>query len=141
MNILLLVLAASGNVTYAKEIKSRGPNRFRESRWWKNGYQNWIDEEFKNHLRLNRQTFELVLSIATHFILKQLQICTCTSHILHQFLTFRVFTVFTLKLRHLAFTVLVVVLIIKKNLADLNIFALYCIYIDYYKGHPSFLVN
>ena len=95
LNILLLVLAASGIGTYAKERKSRGPIRFRESGWWKNGYQNWIDEEFKNQLRLNRQTFELVLSIVSHFIVKQLQICACTSHILHLFLTFRVLTVFT----------------------------------------------
>ena len=48
-NILLPVLAAAGIISNAKERKNRGPNRLRESGWWKNGYQNWSDEEFKNH--------------------------------------------------------------------------------------------
>ena len=71
LNILLLVIAASGIVIDVKERKSLGPNRFRESEWLKNGYQNWGDEEFKNHLRLNRQIFELALSVVTPFVVKQ----------------------------------------------------------------------
>ena len=64
LNILLPVLVTSGIVSDAKQRKSRGPNHFRESGWWKNGCQNWSS-------RLNRQTFELVLSVLTPFIVKQ----------------------------------------------------------------------
>ena len=71
LDILLPVLAGAGIVSFKKERKKRGPNRFRESGWWEYGYENWSDEEFKNNLRLHRQTFELVLNVITPFIIKQ----------------------------------------------------------------------
>ena len=50
-----------------KERKGLEPNHFCESGWWKNGYENWNDVEFKNHLRLKRETFKLVLSVVIAF--------------------------------------------------------------------------
>ena len=68
---LNILLPGSEIVRDAKERKSRGPNRFCESGQWKNGYQNWSDEEFKNHLRQSRQAFEIVISLLTPFTVKQ----------------------------------------------------------------------
>ena len=71
LDILLPVLAGASIVCFEKERKKRGPNLFRESGWWEHGYENWSDKEFKKHLRLHRQTFELVLNVVTPFIIKQ----------------------------------------------------------------------
>ena len=46
LNIFLFVLAAIGIVSDATKRKSRGTYRFRESGWWKNGYQNQSNHSF-----------------------------------------------------------------------------------------------
>ena len=52
LNVLLPVLAACEIVGNKKIRKKRGPDRFRENVWWKNGYQHWSEEEFNEQLRI-----------------------------------------------------------------------------------------
>ena len=43
--------------------QSRGPVVDREQGkvWWRNAYQNWEDDQFKEQFRLNRETFNFIL--------------------------------------------------------------------------------
>ena len=66
-NLVTIANAVGGK----KPRKPRGPKLFRDKNWWKFGYNNWSDEEFKKRLRVSRNTFELILQIVEPFIMKK----------------------------------------------------------------------
>ena len=52
-----------------REIKK--VNRNAAKLWWTNGYKNWDDSQFKHHLRVSRETFELILQRIEIYIVKE----------------------------------------------------------------------
>ena len=51
--------------------KPRSKDVERERGWWENGYRNWNDERFKKVLRVNKDTFDFILSQIRVHIAKQ----------------------------------------------------------------------
>ena len=51
--------------------KPRSKDVERERGWWENGYRNWNDERFKKVLRVNKDTFDFILSQIRVHIVKQ----------------------------------------------------------------------
>ena len=50
----------------------RGPvvNREQGKVWWRNAYQNWEDDQFKERFRINRETFNFILQTIEPYITK-----------------------------------------------------------------------
>ena len=54
--------AVSSLIMLKANRKKRGPNEKRSNSWWTAGYENWDEKSFKKRLRVNRATFEFILS-------------------------------------------------------------------------------
>ena len=53
------------------KAREKKVNRNAAKLWWTNGYKNWDDSQFKHRLRVNRETFELMLQIIEIYIVKE----------------------------------------------------------------------
>ena len=54
-----------------KSQKARGPKRVRNKQWWTDVYQNYSQEDFKKHLRIEKATFNMILGIIRPYTEKQ----------------------------------------------------------------------
>lgn len=68
--IIFAGVLAGAVVCGKKERKKRKGNEVRISNWWHEGYLRWDEARFKQHFRINRVSFEHILSIVTPFIIK-----------------------------------------------------------------------
>ena len=55
---------AVADIVKGQPTKARGPRRARSQLkiFWDRGYNNWRETEFREHMRVDRQTFELILN-------------------------------------------------------------------------------
>ena len=58
-------------VANKKPRKERTADEERSNLWWRNGYQNWDDEAFKERLRINRATFQFILDEIEEQLVKE----------------------------------------------------------------------
>ena len=54
-----------------KERRPKGQNEQRSSHWWRNGYENWTDKQFKKRFRVNRNTFNYLLQEVQEYITRE----------------------------------------------------------------------
>ena len=69
-----MVAACMTNIESLTDItpkKPRSKDVGRERGWWENGYRNWNDKRFKKVLRVNKDTFDFILSQIQVHIVKQ----------------------------------------------------------------------
>ena len=66
MDSELEMLMSSASTAFAvaqdKERKERTADCLRDKTWWEDGYRRWDDSMFQKTLRMNKQTFEDILS-------------------------------------------------------------------------------
>ena len=54
-----------------KEGKERAPNKVRDRSWFQDGFGQWNDQLLKEHFRVKRETFQLILSCIADDIRKE----------------------------------------------------------------------
>ena len=54
-----------------KERQPKGPDEERNSQWWRNGYRQWTEEQFKERLRITCEMFEFIQETVTDGIAKE----------------------------------------------------------------------
>ena len=55
----------------AQDRKTRSRDEIRNKKWWEDGLQNWSGSQFKKGLRVNRDTFHLILGEIQDLITKE----------------------------------------------------------------------
>ena len=72
-NVFQVMKSLEEGISKASQNRQlRGPvvNREQEKVWWKNAYQNWEDDQFKERFRINRETFNFILQTIEPYITK-----------------------------------------------------------------------
>ena len=71
--IPVIAQAAAEIVSVEKRPQPRAPNKPRNDQksFWTSDYRSWTDDEFKERLRINKETFEFILERIQPFIYKQ----------------------------------------------------------------------
>ena len=55
-------MCASSSVLLGQSIRNpKGMSEERNHLWWENGYHNWTDDQFKERVRVTRETFQCIL--------------------------------------------------------------------------------
>ena len=67
----MIVASIQATAQIAANQCLRRKNRQQQKMFWGNGYENWDMDEFKGRLRINRETFMLILARVSPFISKK----------------------------------------------------------------------
>ena len=72
-NVFQVMKSLEEGISEARQNRQpRGPvvNREQGKVWWRNAYQNWEDDQFKERFRINRETFNFILQTIEPYITK-----------------------------------------------------------------------